>query len=72
MHEVTCVVDCGTFINPDTIAAQVDSSIAYGLTAAWFGEIEIRDGAVTEGNFDTYRMLRLAQMPRVATSATLP
>jgi hypothetical protein len=46
-------------LNPDTIAAQVDSAVAYGLTAAWFGEIGIRDGAVAAGNFDTYRMLRL-------------
>ncbi len=67
VHKVTCVVDCGTFINPDTIRAQVESSIVYGLTAAWFGEIEIEGGAARQGNYDTYRMLRLAQMPAVDT-----
>ena len=67
IHRVTSVVDCGVVVNPDTIAAQVDSSIAYGLTAAWFGEIHVKDGGVVEGNFDTYPMLRLAQMPPVRT-----
>ncbi len=67
VHKVTCVVDCGTFINPDTIHAQVESSIVYGLTAAFFGEINVRDGAVVEGNFDAYRMLRMAHMPAVDT-----
>jgi isoquinoline 1-oxidoreductase beta subunit len=67
MHKVTCVVDCGTMVNPDTIKAQMDSSIVYGLTAAYFGEITIRDGAAEQGNFDTYQMLKLAHMPAVET-----
>lgn len=67
LHKVSCVVDCGTVINPDTVRAQVESSIVYGLTAALYGEITIRDGAVEQGNFDNYRMLRLAQMPAVET-----
>lgn len=67
LHKFTSVVDCGIYLNPDTVRAQVDSSIAYGLTAAWYGDISVVDGAVQEGNFDTYRILRLAQMPRVET-----
>lgn len=67
LHKISCVVDCGTVINPDTVRAQVESSIVYGLTAALYGEITIRDGAVEQGNFDNYRMLRLARMPAVET-----
>ncbi|MBX6323612.1 MAG: xanthine dehydrogenase family protein molybdopterin-binding subunit [Rhodospirillaceae bacterium] len=63
VHRVDCAVDCGVAVNPDTIVAQMESGIVYGLTAALFGEITIRDGRVEQGNFDTYPMLRLAQMP---------
>ncbi|MDX1604622.1 MAG: xanthine dehydrogenase family protein molybdopterin-binding subunit [Candidatus Competibacterales bacterium] len=67
LHKVSCVLDCGVVINPDTIEAQIESSIVYGLTAALYGEITIADGAVEQGNFDDYPMLRLAQMPAVAS-----
>jgi CO/xanthine dehydrogenase Mo-binding subunit len=67
LHKISCVVDCGTVINPDTVRAQVESSIVYGLTAALYGEITIKDGAVEQGNFDNYRMLDLARMPAVET-----
>ena len=67
LHKVTTVVDAGTVINPDTIEAQMQSAIVYGLTAAFFGAITIKDGRVEQANFDTYDMLRLRHMPVVET-----
>jgi isoquinoline 1-oxidoreductase subunit beta len=67
VHRVTCAVDCGQTINPDTIRAQMESSIVYGLTAALWGKITIDGGRPVEGNFDTYSMLRINQMPAVDT-----
>jgi isoquinoline 1-oxidoreductase beta subunit len=64
---VVCAIDPGHVVNPDTIAAQVESAITYGLTAALFGDITLHNGRVQQGNFDTYPMLRLAQMPVVET-----
>jgi len=65
VHKVTCVVDCGTVLNPDTVEAQMQSAIVYGLTAALFGEITIDKGRVQQGNFHNYKMLRLAQTPAI-------
>lgn len=64
---VVCAIDTGHVVNPDTIAAQVESAVTYGLTAALFGAITLRDGRVQQGNFDDYPMLTLRQMPRVET-----
>jgi isoquinoline 1-oxidoreductase beta subunit len=64
---VVCAIDPGHVVNPDTIAAQVESAITYGLTATLFGAITIRDGRVQQGNFDDYPMLTLQQMPEVET-----
>jgi isoquinoline 1-oxidoreductase beta subunit len=64
---VVCAIDPGHVVNPDTIAAQVESGITYGLTAALFGAITIRKGRVEQGNFDDYPMLTMKQMPKVET-----
>ena len=64
---VVCAIDPGHVVNPDTIAAQVESAITYGLTAALFGDITISKGRVQQGNFDDYPMLTLRQMPLVET-----
>ncbi|MGB5340355.1 MAG: molybdopterin cofactor-binding domain-containing protein, partial [Gammaproteobacteria bacterium] len=64
---VVCAIDPGHVVNPDTIAAQVESAITYGLTAALFGDITIKNGRVQQGNFHDYPMLTLAQMPVVET-----
>jgi isoquinoline 1-oxidoreductase beta subunit len=64
---VVCAIDPGYVVNPDTIAAQVESAITYGLTATLFGEITIREGRVRQGNFHDYPMLTLRQMPKVET-----
>jgi isoquinoline 1-oxidoreductase beta subunit len=64
---VVCAIDPGHVVNPDTIEAQVESAVTYGLTAALFGDINLRDGRVQQGNFDNYPMLTLRQMPEVVT-----
>jgi isoquinoline 1-oxidoreductase subunit beta len=71
VHSVTSVVDCGLLINPDSGAAQITGSVVFGLTAALFGAITVRDGAVQQRNFPDYEMLRLAEAP-VQTVRFLP
>ncbi|WP_437949252.1 xanthine dehydrogenase family protein molybdopterin-binding subunit [Sorangium sp. So ce296] len=66
VHSVTCSVDCGTAVNPLGIEAQVQGSVAFGLTAALFGKLNIVEGQVQESNFHDYPMLRMADMPRIA------
>jgi isoquinoline 1-oxidoreductase beta subunit len=68
VRRVDCAVDCGLAINPDTIAAQMESGIVYGLTAALYGEITLKRGRVEQANFDTYPMLHMAQMPKISVS----
>jgi isoquinoline 1-oxidoreductase beta subunit len=60
-------LDCGHVVNPDQIAAQVEGSVAYGLTAALYGECTVENGRMTELNFHTYQIMRLAEMPKVET-----
>jgi isoquinoline 1-oxidoreductase beta subunit len=66
VHQVTCAVDCGTAVNPLGIEAQVQGSIAYGLTAALHGKLTLQGGAVQESNFHDYPVLRMPEMPKVA------
>lgn len=63
MHRVTSVVDCGQVINPDSGAAQITGGVVFGLTAALYGEITLKDGAVEQQNFPDYDMMRLANAP---------
>jgi len=65
VHRVVCAVDCGQTVNTDTVAAQMEGGIVYGLTAALYGEIEIEGGAVKQTNFNNYKMLRMREMPKV-------
>jgi isoquinoline 1-oxidoreductase beta subunit len=71
VDRVVCAVDCGHVVNPLTVAEQMESGIVYGLTAALYGQITIKDGRVVEGNFDDYQMLRLDAMPEVETHLAL-
>ncbi|WP_437718294.1 xanthine dehydrogenase family protein molybdopterin-binding subunit [Sorangium sp. So ce448] len=66
VHSVTCSVDCGTAVNPLGIEAQIQGSVAFGLTAALYGKINIAEGKVQESNFHDYPMLRMFDMPRIA------
>jgi isoquinoline 1-oxidoreductase beta subunit len=65
VHRVVCAVDCGRIVNPDTIAAQMESAIAFGLTAALHGAITLQKGRVQQGNFDDYPLLQIDEMPQV-------
>ncbi|SLN57937.1 xanthine dehydrogenase family protein molybdopterin-binding subunit [Oceanibacterium hippocampi] len=67
VDRVVCAVDCGRAVQPDGVVAQMESGIVYGMTAAFYGAIDIVDGAVAQGNFPDYEMLRLADMPVVET-----
>ena len=67
VHKVTCVVDCGRVVNPDTAEAQAQSAIIYGLTAALYGQITIEGGAVAQGNFPDYPMVKIAETPEIET-----
>jgi isoquinoline 1-oxidoreductase subunit beta len=71
VERVVCAVDCGHVVNPLTVAEQMESSVVYGLTAALYGQITIKNGRVVEGNFDDYQMLRLDGMPEVETHLAL-
>ncbi|MFT6807397.1 MAG: isoquinoline 1-oxidoreductase beta subunit [Saprospiraceae bacterium] len=61
----TSVIDCGTYVNPDTIEAQLEGGIVFGLSAALYGQITWKDGQVVEGNFPDYEMVRLNVSPKV-------
>jgi len=65
VNRVVCAIDCGPFVNPDTIEAQMQSCVVYGLTAALKGDITIERGRVKQRNFHDYPMLRMNEMPRV-------
>ncbi|HTY42750.1 MAG TPA: xanthine dehydrogenase family protein molybdopterin-binding subunit [Thermoanaerobaculia bacterium] len=65
VHRVVCAVDCGIAVNPAGIRAQMESAIVYGLSAALYGEITLKDGRVVQGNFDDYPVLRMNEMPKV-------
>jgi isoquinoline 1-oxidoreductase beta subunit len=67
VHRVTCALDCGLAINPDGIAQQVEGAVAFGLSAALWGDARIVGGRMEAGNFDAVRLLRLAEMPVVTT-----
>ncbi len=65
LHKVTCAVDCGTVVHPDTVVAQMESAVTFGATAALFGRITIDQGRVVEGNFPDYDMIRMETMPEI-------
>jgi isoquinoline 1-oxidoreductase beta subunit len=65
IEKVTCAVDCGRVVHPDSAVAQVESGVIYGLTAAMYGQISIEQGRVKESNFHDYEMLHLADSPQI-------
>ncbi len=65
VHRVFCAVDCGRVVNPDTIAAQMESGIIFGLSAALFGAITLKDGRVQQDNFDGYPVVRIDDSPPI-------
>jgi isoquinoline 1-oxidoreductase beta subunit len=67
VDKVFCVIDCGKIVNPDTIEAQMESGIVYGLTAAFYGEISVENGKIKQANFPNYKMMKMKHMPEVIT-----
>ncbi len=67
VHRMVLALNCGHAVNPDQIAAQVEGSVAYGLSAVLYGECPVENGRMTSLNFDTYQLARLAEMPKVET-----
>ncbi len=65
VHRVVCAIDCGVCVNPLGVRAQMESGIAYGLSAALYSELTMKAGRVQESNFHDYRILRLHEMPKV-------
>ena len=70
VHKVTAAFDCGLVVNPLTVEAQLQSAIAFGLSAALFSEITLKDGRVEQSNFHDYRVLRMNEMPLVEVHLT--
>jgi isoquinoline 1-oxidoreductase beta subunit len=67
VHRIVCAVDCGQVVNPDTVMAQVEGSIVFGLSSALWGEINVQNGRVKQANFDSYRLARMNEVPRIDT-----
>ena len=65
VRRVVCALDCGTVVNPDTVQAQVQSAIMFGVTAALYGAITLKNGRVEQSNFHDYQILRMNQAPEV-------
>ena len=64
---VVTAIDCGTAVAPDQIAAQMEGGTCFGLAAALYGKIDLKDGVVQQRNFDSYRVLRMKEAPQVET-----
>jgi isoquinoline 1-oxidoreductase subunit beta len=65
VRRVVCAVDCGTVVNPDTVRAQIQSAVIFGITAALYGQITVKDGRVEQSNFHDYQMLRMNETPAI-------
>jgi isoquinoline 1-oxidoreductase beta subunit len=65
VHKVTVVVDAGRLVNPDTVEAQIQSSVIFGQSAALYGEINVAKGRVRQTNFDTYKVVRMDEAPQI-------
>jgi isoquinoline 1-oxidoreductase subunit beta len=65
VRRIVCAVDCGAVVNPDTVEAQLQGATAFGITAALYGNITVKNGAVEQSNFDSYRLLRMNEAPIV-------
>jgi isoquinoline 1-oxidoreductase beta subunit len=65
VHRVVAAIDCGWVVNPDTIVAQIESGIVYGLNAALYNEITIKNGRVEQSNFNNHPIMRMSEMPKI-------
>jgi isoquinoline 1-oxidoreductase beta subunit len=67
VRRIYCAADCGQQVNPDTVVAQIESSVIFGLSALMWGEIGLKAGRVQQTNFDDYRVARMNEAPRIDT-----
>jgi isoquinoline 1-oxidoreductase subunit beta len=65
VHRVVCAVDCGMMVNPDTVKAQMEGGIVFGIGGALWGEITLKNGRVEQSNFNDYRVLRMNETPAI-------
>ncbi|WP_439515751.1 molybdopterin cofactor-binding domain-containing protein [Oceanibaculum nanhaiense] len=65
VHKVWCAIDCGVAVNPDVIRAQIEGGIGYGLGHVLYAEVTLDGGLPVQGNFDSYRSLRIDEMPEI-------
>lgn len=65
VKRVVCAVDCGTIVNPDTVVAQIEGGVIYGISGALWGEITLKNGRVEQSNFTDYRVLRMSEAPPI-------
>ena len=62
VHRLVLGINCGHAVNPDQVAAQMEGSVAFGLSAALYGEMSVKDGRMAQTNFDTYQLVRMADL----------
>ena len=65
VNEAFVVLDCGTYINPNTCVAQMEGAVIFGLSLAMIGKISLEEGQVVQGNFDDYPVLRITESPKI-------
>ena len=65
VHRIVCAVDCGTVINPDTVKAQIEGGVNFGISGALWGEVTLKNGRVEQSNFHNYRVLRMNEAPTI-------
>jgi isoquinoline 1-oxidoreductase beta subunit len=65
VRRLVCALDCGTVVNPDTVQAQVQGALLFGVTAALYGQITLKNGRVEQANFDSYQPLRMSEAPAI-------
>ena len=65
VRRVICALDCGSVVNPDTVQAQVQGAVIFGISAALYGQITLKDGRVEQTNFNSYRVLRMNEAPAI-------
>jgi len=65
VHRIVCAVDCGTVVNPDTVKAQIEGGIVFGISGALWGEVTLKNGRVEQSNFNNVRVLRINETPAI-------
>jgi isoquinoline 1-oxidoreductase beta subunit len=71
VDRVVAAVDCFHAVNPNTVTQQIEGGVIFGLTAALYGEITIKDGAPVQGNFNTYPLMKMAESPPIEVHLAL-